>query len=262
MENIEFVNAGYNVPEFKSLRFHWSLHQHAFLYFQGPALVNGKRVDSGACILYKKGSVHDYVTLKGFVNSYIGFNAPAELFAKLSIKTDNVIYPNNCGEINDILREICRENAERERGWDEEIGALIIMLLVAVSRGTNAGSGRSTEIKDKLTALRAEYLSNPANPADISELMTRCGFSRTSFYRLYQRFFHVSPKEDLIWARLEMARELLRMTPDKKMYEIASECGFNDIPHFFRLFKRRYGYTPKDYAKAAKAERDEQEKKS
>ena len=49
MSEIKFVNAGYNVPEFKSLRFHWALNQHAFLYFQGPAIVNGKKIDSGAC---------------------------------------------------------------------------------------------------------------------------------------------------------------------------------------------------------------------
>lgn len=257
MEEIKFINAGYNVPEPKSLRFHWSLNQHAFLYFQGPAIVNGEKIDSGACILYKKGTVHNYTTLKGFVNSYIGFLAPEELFTKLSIKTDKIIYPRICGDINDILREICREDAERERGWDEAAKSLILRLLVEVSRRTNPVRRRGAEISDKLAAIRAEYLSNLTDTADINSLILRYGFSRTSFYRLYTEIFHVSPKEDLIWARLKKAREMLSMDPYIKIYEVALECGFNDIPHFFRLFKSRYGYTPKDYAKAVRRESEE-----
>ena len=256
MEGIEFVNAGYNVPEFKSLRFNWSLNQHAFLYFQGPALVNGKRVDSGACILYKKGTVHDYVTLKGFVNSYIGFNVPQELFSKLSIKTDKVIYPTNCKDINNILHEICFENSEREKGWEEAVCSLILKLLVTLSRGLDDGRERAFLLKDSLYSLRNEYLSSLSETPDINLLMARYGFSHTNFYRLYRRFFHTSPKEDIIRFRLEKARELVRKNPGRKICEIASECGFNDIPHFFRLFKNRYGYTPKDYAKAAKSEMD------
>ena len=103
MDTIRFVNAGYNVAEPRSLTFKWALNQHAFLYFQGPVIVNGKECTSGACILYKKGTPHDYVTLKGFVNSYIGFYVPTDLFTKLNIKTDKVIYPDNCDEINDII---------------------------------------------------------------------------------------------------------------------------------------------------------------
>ena len=35
---------------------------------------------------------------------------------------------------------------------------------------------------------------------------------------------------------------------------IVIECSdaFNDVPNFFRFFKKRYNYTPKDYANAIK----------
>lgn len=255
MKEFEFVNAGYNIPEFSGLRFNWCLYQHAFLYFQGPAIVNGKRVDAGACILYKKYTVHDYVTLNGFVNSYIGFQAPEEIFSSLGIKCDKVIFPDNCEEINKIIFDICREDSKRRRGWSEEITALIIKLLVAVSRGTEAKtySSKETDVKKKMSFLRAEYLAAFNSAPDIDEIIRRSGFSRTRFYRLYNQFFHVSPKDDLIRTRLDTARSLIRENPSKKMYEIASLCGFTDIPHFFRLFKKRYGYTPKDYARAVQA---------
>ena len=81
--------------------------------------------------------------------------------------------------------------------------------------------------------MREEYLSN-LNPAlGINELISRYGSFRTSFYRLYAELFHASPKNDLIWSRLNRAKEFACAEPKKKMYEIAAECGFNDVRHFF-----------------------------
>lgn len=256
MSETGFVNVGYNVPEIKGLHFQCTLSQHAFFYFQGPALVNGKAVDSGACILYPGGVQHNYATLNGFVNSFIGFYAPDELFSKLSIATNRVLYPENCEEINNLLLEILQENTERRRGYEEAVNSLILRLLIAISRGTEQKNERESHANamKKMAQLRKQYLSDIVNVPDINELIHASGFSRTQFYRLYSLFFHSSPKDDLIRIRLESARELIRSEPDRKMYEVAAMCGFNDMPNFFRFFKRRYGYTPKDYAKAAQSE--------
>lgn len=258
MNEIKFVNAGYNVAEPQSLTFNWALHQHAFLYFQGPVIVNGKEEVSGACILYRIGTKHDYKTLKGFVNSYIGFHAPIELFEKLKIKTDIVIYPHNCDEINKILFQICSENSAKKIGFEENIKASILNLLVLVSRGTNSDTitPRTSDMLNKMTQIRTQYLSSVASPHDFDALLKKTGISRTQGYKMYSRFFHSSPKEDLIWARLEKSRTLMRLNPHMKVYEIAELCGFSNIPHFFRLFKNRYGYTPGDYLTALKTDVD------
>lgn len=254
MQEITLVNAGYNVAEPTSLTFTWALHQHAFLYFQGPVLLSGKEEGAGTCILYKKGTHHNYTTLNGFVNSYIGFNVPEELFTKLNIETDKPIFPNNCREINDILFNICKENSVKKRGFEENIQALILNLLVAIARGTNNDEKNSkrSDMLNKMSAIRAEFLSNIAHPVDFTLLLKQNGISRTQGYKMYSRFFHSTPNEDLIWARLEKSRDLMSMSNDMKIYEIAELCGFSNIPHFFRLFKNRYGYTPKDYYNAIK----------
>lgn len=254
MSNIRFVNAGYNVAEPRSLTFHWSINQHAFLYFQGPVIVNGEEVGAGACILYKKGTPHNYITLKGFVNSYIGFDAPEDIFKELNIKTDKVIYPSNCGEINDIIFNICKENSTKNLGFEVSLKAHILNLLVACSRGTNSEceQRKVSDKKNKMSLIRAEFLSNLISPPDFELLLKEYGISRTQGYKMYSDFFHSSPKEDLIWARLEKARDLICLNPDMKIYEVGELCGFSNIPHFSRLFKSRYGYTPKDYLNAVK----------
>lgn len=260
MNEIRFVNAGYNVAEPNSLTFRWALNQHAFLYFQGPVLVNGIEYSSGACILYKGGTPHNYKTLRGFVNSYIGFYAPEDLFKSLNIKCDEIIFPSNCGEINDILFSVCTENATKSFGYEISLNARILDLLVAIGRGTNSTemNSQASDLKNKMSRLRSTYLADIKNPPDFELLLKEWGFSRTQGYKLYSSFFHSSPKEDLIWARLEKSRNLMTMNPDLKIYEIAEMCGFCNISHYFRIFKSRYGYTPKEYSNALKSDGDNQ----
>ncbi len=255
MDEIRLINVGLDVPEIKGLRFTPTLSWHAFFYFQGPVVIGGKKYGGGACILYPAGMPHDYETLAGFVNSYIGFIAPAELFAKLSMRPGKVIFPDNCREINNVLFDIKGEMTARRRGWEEVTNGLILKLLATVSRGIEIERIPQGELSVKFTALREKYLSNIDGETKIDEIIAESGCSRTNFYRLYTRFFHVSPKDDLIRAKLQKARELILANPEEKLYKIAYVCGFNDITHFSRMFKRRYGYSPSDYVKAAKTER-------
>lgn len=46
--------------------------------------------------------------------------------------------------------------------------------------------------------------------------------------------------------RMEEAGKLLLHTK-KNVGEIASEVGYTDMKHFYRLFKSYYGMSPKDY---------------
>ncbi len=257
MEDIGLVNVGLDVPELKGLHFMPTLTWHAFFYFQGPVLIGGKKYDNGACILYPAGTAHDYETLNGFVNSYIGFFAPSDLFTKLSLRPGKVIFPNNCLEINSILLKISIEASARRRGWEEAVNGLILIMLSAIARGIEVERSSREDLNLQFASLRAKYLSNVADEPKIEEIIAESGCSRTSFYRLYMDFFHISPKDDLIWAKLKKAREMILAEPEEKLYKIAAACGFNDITHFSRLFKKRYGYAPSDYVRAALAKKEE-----
>ncbi len=47
--------------------------------------------------------------------------------------------------------------------------------------------------------------------------------------------------------RLRMAAERLRRPDAPCITEVAMAVGFNDLTHFGRAFRRRYGVTPRDY---------------
>lgn len=88
-------------------------------------------------------------------------------------------------------------------------------------------------------------------PLSLDELAKLSGRSLASFKRDFQQKFHCAPKKWINEQRLAHARMLLQHT-DKQVSEIAMECGFENIPHFIRIFKQEYGVTPSaDRAKKA-----------
>jgi AraC-like DNA-binding protein len=52
-----------------------------------------------------------------------------------------------------------------------------------------------------------------------------------------------------IWSlRLDQAAQLLRRTPTMHVKEVAWRSGFTSAAHFSRMFRQRFGATPKEYA--------------
>ncbi|MCH5305912.1 MAG: AraC family transcriptional regulator [Rikenella sp.] len=80
----------------------------------------------------------------------------------------------------------------------------------------------------------------------LSELASLCGMSLSSFKNAFYRRFHTSPHKWLIEQRLVRAR-LQLISTSKSVSEIAHACRFNNVSHFIRLFRERFGTTPAAY---------------
>jgi AraC family transcriptional regulator, dual regulator of chb operon len=74
------------------------------------------------------------------------------------------------------------------------------------------------------------------------------GRSREHTARTLKECCGVSPTEFLQNLRLQRAARMLEMS-EQELLAIAFDCGFQNISHFYRLFKKRFGETPKAYRK-------------
>ena len=68
-----------------------------------------------------------------------------------------------------------------------------------------------------------------------------CNRSLSAFKRDFQKLFNSTPGKWLLEKRLEKARFLLQ-NMDKSVSEAAFESGFENLSHFSRAFKERFGF--------------------
>ncbi|WP_316771892.1 AraC family transcriptional regulator [Pedobacter frigiditerrae] len=80
----------------------------------------------------------------------------------------------------------------------------------------------------------------------LDELADYCNLSLSSFKREFAKHYNDTPANYIKTKRLEKATELLTIS-DKRITDIAFECGFNDLANFTKSFHDKYSITPSNY---------------
>jgi AraC-like DNA-binding protein len=93
----------------------------------------------------------------------------------------------------------------------------------------------------------APYLSfHIGEPLTVADMARRANLSPSRFSAVFRQHFGLSPHQYSLRLRVEHAQELLRTT-DAPIKAIAASCGFADIHHFSRTFKRIVHQSPGAY---------------
>ena len=116
---------------------------------------------------------------------------------------------------------------------DSPYQKLILSFLLDAARGENP-------------SISSVIDSNLYSSATINELAILSGRSLSSFKREFVLQYGEPPRSWIRKKKLERAAYLLE-TSDKTIEEIAESSGFVSGPHFARLFKKHYQYTPTEY---------------
>ena len=72
--------------------------------------------------------------------------------------------------------------------------------------------------------------------------------SLSTFKRDFRKYFNQSPGKWLLQKRLEYSAVLLK-NPAVNVSQVALDCGFEDLSHFSRSFKDKFGSSPATYRK-------------
>ncbi|HWO41991.1 MAG TPA: AraC family transcriptional regulator [Candidatus Eisenbacteria bacterium] len=72
--------------------------------------------------------------------------------------------------------------------------------------------------------------------------------SLSAFKRDFRKYYNQSPGKWLLQKRLEYAALLLK-NPALNVSQVALDCGFEDLSHFSRAFKEKFGTSPARYRK-------------
>lgn len=105
------------------------------------------------------------------------------------------------------------------------------------------------ELYYQILELRAAIYSKPGTDWNIQKMAKQLNISEGYFHAIYKKYFGTTCIQDVIEARLTYACEYLGGT-DKTVEEIAEICGYHNVEHFIRQFKKNMKQTPLQYRKS------------
>ena len=113
-------------------------------------------------------------------------------------------------------------------------------LLLEIDEGCAAPPKRYNRLRPALYELQANWQKNEP----VSHYAALCDMSEVNFRRLFREYIGASPIEYRNDLRLSRARGKLQ-SGEYNVSEVAELCGFSNLSFFTRLYKKKYGHTPK-----------------
>lgn len=112
-----------------------------------------------------------------------------------------------------------------------------------------ASSPRSQLVAEIVQSIQQNY-TNPNYELD--ELLRSAPYCYDYLCRLFRQELHTTPHKYLMELRLQAAANALR-SGNSSITETARMCGYHDPLYFSRMFKKKYGVSPREYARQAEA---------
>ncbi len=242
-------------PEYDKINRPDGSGDYLFLYLITPMRIQFRTetviTKENAFLLYTPGEAQVYQALRRFKNSFVHFTCDNGDFLKeYDLPANRVVYLPNPGAMNTVLRSIYVESVLKQDFYADQLDMLMRQLLILFSRQLHTwseDSAVSADLYEQFRKTRIEILTNITKEWNTENMAALTNLGVSQFYSYYQLFFNRSPKAELLEARLERAKYLLRVEA-MPVGQAAVQSGFTNLSHFTRYFKKECGMTPSAYA--------------
>lgn len=102
-------------------------------------------------------------------------------------------------------------------------------------------------VLESIETLVAEIRTNPAAFPDARAIVRRSGFGATRVHELFRQYYHATPADLLLRARLDATKRALLAPGNTTLADIAYAAGFETLSAFHENFRRLNGLTPAAY---------------
>jgi len=131
--------------------------------------------------------------------------------------------------------------------WADTVSGVILDLIDLAYRpapARQAPPSAEEQWRQKARAFIDEHLCDP--DLGVGAVAAALGLS-SRYVQLLFAASATTPSGYILDRRLSLAAERLRDAPQRRITEVAMAVGFNDLTHFGRAFRRRFGVAPRDF---------------
>ena len=154
---------------------------------------------------------------------------------------------SNEKNIQEILEKIIIEIYEPSIMSSTTIKLLVGLLIVELIKKPDKIEIYSEDNYDSLMLIEVlKYIDNNYATATLFEISEILKQPHYKISKLVKKHTNMTFKELLQEKRLNKAKQLLNET-DISVVEIISLVGYENLTYFYKIFKEKYGYTPKKY---------------
>lgn len=220
-----------------------------------------RRIEPYECVLYPPRSPRNLSPQdeeSSFRNNWVFFRGEGarEMLENYGVTPGRIYHPGALHSVSECFRMLFSEYI-RPDGRDRELSTLIMrQIFIYLSRSNQVRAdvpSADSSYEDQLAQMRFDIYQDVARPWSIEEMARQLGVSTTWFDKLYRAQYGVSPKQDVLRARIERAKGLLTFT-EGSLREVAQLTGFQNEYYFSRAFRRRTGMAPGEYRRSRKGD--------
>ena len=232
-----------------------SSHKNVLIFFRTPyfLVLDNKRYDgqAGDVVLHRKGDrvIHGAISdSEIFMDDWIYFDDPDDVLTELNIPINTTIKMGSDTALTHLIERVMRESIRKDIFSKRLISDTIYRILVTVKRAEIESKSEDGTQLSLFKKARLKILNSYKDEWTLEKMTDLIGYSQSRFCYLYSEYFGISPMNDLINKRIEIAKQLLELGV-YKVSEIASLCGFSSIHYFSNCFKKATGKSPKNFYK-------------
>ena len=150
----------------------------------------------------------------------------------------------------ELFHRIYLEYRGREKGYMEIIRGYMIQLIITIFRLNEAtGTTKTHKAVAQPVEFVLEYIRrNYSHRISASELAEKVYFHPDYLARLFKEHTGHSITGMVQKVRVEAVCKLLSTT-HQTIFQIARDCGFEDMKFFYKVFKKHMGVLPSEYRK-------------
>ena len=196
-------------------------------------------------MLYPPHSILHYVALEGsFKNDWIRFYTDEEFICNGTVPIETPFEIREFTFIHLLFEQLCSENFFENKYKRQTVNALFHLMFHKLDESFSHQI-ENAQTKE-LIALRLNIKNNPGFDWTIPYMADQLHISPGHLHSIYRKTFGITCMEDVIQMRMTLAKDYLKNS-STPIHSIAARCGYKNVEHFSRQFKKYTGMPPRQY---------------